>query len=240
MVEVQSGAAAPSVRNGQRQDQGQAQNQLPDLKQSQQQSADVEHAYASSEGDKALSKAKPVPEQVEVTAAAPSIDAVSSPEPVLTARNIGSLRGPTWSITSAGGLQRSLDNGKTWQDVSVTAIPAAVSGLVAEQVAVYGYEKKSRDKKDAKAAKQQASGTPVFRAVSANGLDVWAGGSAGALFHSADAGDHWTRIFPLAGSTVLTADITSIQFSDLRNGTITTATSEVWTTADAGRSWHKQ
>ena len=111
---------------------------------------------------------------------------------------------------------------------------------MAEQVAVYGYEKKSRDKKDAKAAKEKASGTPVFRAVSANGLDVWAGGSAGALFHSADAGDHWTRILPLSGSTLLTTDITSIQFSDLQNGTITTATSEVWTTTDAGRSWHQQ
>src|SRR5439155_27367003 len=136
-----------------------------------------------------LSKPTPATEQVVVTAAAPAIDAASSPEPILTARNIGSLPGPTWSITATGGLQRSLDSGKTWQDVRVTASPAAVSGLVAEQVAVYGHEKKSRDKKDAKAAKEKekASGTPVFRAVSANGLDVWAGGSAGALFHSADA-----------------------------------------------------
>jgi len=239
MVEVQSGAVAPSVRNVQRQDQGQAQNQLADSKQAQQQSADNERADAYSESDKALSKAKPATEQVEVTAAAPSIDAASSPEPVLTARNIASLPGPTWSIAAAGGLQRSLDNGKTWQDVSVTASPAAVSHLMAEQVAVYGYEKKSRDKKDAKAAKQPASGTPVFRAVFANALDVWAGGSAGALFHSADAGDHWTRIFPLAGSTVLTADITAIQFSDPQHGIVTTATSEVWTTTDAGLSWQK-
>ena len=102
-----------------------------------------------------------------------------------------------------------------------------------------GKEKK-KPKKDAKAAKQQASGTPVFRTVFANASDVWAGGSAGALFHSADAGDHWTRILPLSGSTLLTTDITSIRFSDLQNGTITTATSEVWTTTDAGRSWHQQ
>ena len=240
MVEVQSAAGAPSGRNGQRQDLGQLQDQLPDLKQSQQQSADVGHSDAYSDSDKALSKAKPATEQVVVTAAAPAIDAASSPEPILTARNIGSLPGPTWSITATGGLQRSLDSGKTWQDVRVTASPAAVSGLVAEQVAVYGHEKKSRDKKDAKAAKEKAGGTPVFRAVSANGLDVWAGGSAGALFHSADAGDHWTRILPLSGSTLLTTDITSIRFSDLQNGTITTATSEVWTTTDAGRSWHQQ
>jgi hypothetical protein len=241
-LDVQSGAAAPSVSNGQRQDQGQAQNQQPDLKQAQQQPADVEHADAYSEGDKALSKAKPATEQVEVTAAAPAIvDAASSPEPVLTARNIAPPPGLTWSITATGGLQRSLDNGKTWQDVSVTVSPATGARLMTEQVAVYGYEKKSpdKDKKDAKAAKEQASAAPVFRAVAVNGLDVWAGGSAGALFHSVDAGDHWTRIFPLAGSTRLTADITAIQFSDPEHGTVTTATSEVWATADAGASWQK-
>jgi hypothetical protein len=240
-LDAQSGAAAPSVSNGPRQDQGQAQNQQPDLKQAQQQPADVEHADAYSESDKALSKAKPATEQVEVSAVAPAIDAASSPESVLTARNIGSLPGLTWSITATGGLQRSLDNGKTWQDVSVTVSPATAPRLMTEQVAVYGYEKKNhdKDKKDAKAAKEQASSAPVFRAVAANGLDVWAGGSAGALFHSVDAGDHWSRIFPLVGSTRLTADIMAIQFSDPEHGTVSTATSEVWTTADAGASWQK-
>jgi hypothetical protein len=228
------------VSNGQRQDQGQAQNQQPDLKQAQQRPTDVEHADAYSEGDKALSKAKPATEQVEVSAGAPAIDAASSPEPVLIARNIASPPVLSWSITATGGLQRSLDNGKTWQDVSVTVSPATAPRLMTEQVAVYGYEKKNhdKDKKDAKAAKEQASGAPVFRAVAANGLDVWAGGSAGALFHSVDAGDHWTRIFPLVGSSRLTADITAIQFSDPEHGTVT-ATSEVWTTTDAGASWQK-
>lgn len=244
-LEGSLGAGASPLRDGQKQggqkqDEGQAQNRL-DRKPSQSQPGDKEQAYTYSEGDRTLSKAKPVPEKVEVSApaAAPALDAASSAAPLLAARNTATLQGPAWSITATGGLQRSVDNKKTWQDVNVTAGPAAVSRLTTEEVAVYSHEKKSRENKDAQAAKLQAGAAPVFRAVAASGLEVWAGGSAGALFHSADAGDHWTRIFPIAGSTPLTADITAIRFSDPQHGTVTTAISEVWTTADAGASWEK-
>jgi photosystem II stability/assembly factor-like uncharacterized protein len=84
--------------------------------------------------------------------------------------------------------------------------------------------------------------TPIFHAlsVSDNPSEVWAGGSGAALYHTVDAGNRWTRVMPSAAGIVLTGDIIRIQFSDARSGTVTTSTSEVWTTSDDGQTWHKQ
>jgi hypothetical protein len=83
------------------------------------------------------------------------------------------------------------------------------------------------------------AGNVVFRALAANDADVWAGGSAGALYHSPDAGEHWTQIKPVADGKPLTADILTVQFSDAQHGSLTTADHETWTTTDAGETWHK-
>lgn len=80
----------------------------------------------------------------------------------------------------------------------------------------------------------------TFRALSANGPDVWVGGASGLLFHSSDAGSHWTQVKPVSGDGTLTADIAAIEFTDLRRGKITTSTGEAWITEDAGRTWRKQ
>lgn len=80
----------------------------------------------------------------------------------------------------------------------------------------------------------------TFRALSANGPDLWVGGAAGLLYHSPDAGGHWMRVKPAAGSTNLTADIAAIEFTDTRQGKITASNGEVWMTEDAGQSWRKQ
>ncbi|MFZ1005952.1 MAG: carboxypeptidase regulatory-like domain-containing protein [Candidatus Sulfotelmatobacter sp.] len=81
---------------------------------------------------------------------------------------------------------------------------------------------------------------PVFRALAANGSEVWAGGSNSVLYHSLDAGAHWTHVLPSSAGTELTGDITAVDFSDLQHGRITTSTPEVWTTADDGQTWQKQ
>ncbi|MGC2772452.1 MAG: hypothetical protein WA232_12180 [Candidatus Sulfotelmatobacter sp.] len=47
-------------------------------------------------------------------------------------------------------------------------------------------------------------------------------------------------MLPSVGDVNLTGDITSIQFSDPRNGIVTTSTAEVWTTPDDGQTWLKQ
>ena len=80
----------------------------------------------------------------------------------------------------------------------------------------------------------------TFRALSANGPDLWIGGPAGLLYHSSDAGGHWTQIKPVADGASLTTDIATIEFTDRQHGKLTTSTGEIWTTADAGQTWRKQ
>ncbi len=84
------------------------------------------------------------------------------------------------------------------------------------------------------------SSKTVFRALAANDLDIWVGGSAGALFHSSDAGEHWTQVRPVASGAVLEDDIVGVEFTDTLHGTLTSSAEETWITADAGQTWHKQ
>jgi len=79
-----------------------------------------------------------------------------------------------------------------------------------------------------------------FRALSANGPDVWVGGAAGSLYHSTDSGASWVQVKPTAAKATLTADIAAIEFTDVRQGKITTSNGEVWITQDAGQTWQKQ
>jgi hypothetical protein len=154
---------------------------------------------------------------------------------------------PRWTVNSNGGLQRSFDQGKTWQDIDVNANPAprdftsleVVASTSRAKAAAKDTKTKKEDEKNKKAFNERDAAV-TFRAVAANGAEVWAGGSAGALYHSADAGNHWTRIMPSAEGTVLTADIIALEFSDAQHGKVTTADSAIWTTSDAGQSWQKQ
>jgi hypothetical protein len=157
----------------------------------------------------------------------------------LTARNFAQLsipaasRLPHWTITSAGGLARSFDQGNTWQDVDVNATPAAgfASGAMAAKAAPAKEDKK---------ALKLAAVPVIFRAVAALGTEVWAGGSNGALYHSADAGGHWTQVVPSSAGAILSGDIVVLDFSDAQHGKVTTSTSEVWITTDGGQTWQKQ
>jgi hypothetical protein len=140
-----------------------------------------------------------------------------------------------WSINAMGGLQRSLDQGKSWQDVDVTRAMGAGSGVSLKMAMKSSREKAlSKDKSDMKQA------PVVFRAVSANGPDVWAGGSSGHLYHSTDSGGHWVQVVPTWSGVVLTDDIVSLQFADPLQGRIVTSSSEIWTTSDAGQTWQKR
>lgn len=102
-----------------------------------------------------------------------------------------------WSLSPNGNVQRSVDSGRTWQNVPVAGAP--------------------------------------FRTITVVGDDIWAGGNAGALYHSADAGQSWAKI-----NAVSTDDITRIEFSDPRNGLLDTANGRVWSTSDGGRTWHSK
>jgi hypothetical protein len=79
-----------------------------------------------------------------------------------------------------------------------------------------------------------------FRTLSAIGGDVWVGGNAGALYHSADSGQRWTRVVPQVNGEKLMVDITRVSFNDLQNGTVSAANAQVWTTSDGGQSWQRK
>ena len=86
----------------------------------------------------------------------------------------------------------------------------------------------------------QVSRGLTFHAVAAAGQSIWLGGKKGVLFHSADAGQHWTQVQPTAKLNLPTSDIIGIEFEDYQHGKLTTASNESWTTSDAGQSWEKQ
>jgi hypothetical protein len=71
-----------------------------------------------------------------------------------------------------------------------------------------------------------------FLAVAHFGRDVWAGGSAGALFHSADSGAHWERVAINATGAVIT-----IRAGAKGEVVVTTDTRQRWLTLDDGRTW---
>lgn len=81
-----------------------------------------------------------------------------------------------------------------------------------------------------------ANETTVFRALAVVGNEVWAGGSAVTLFHSADGGANWSKQ-TLPGAS---ADVVSLQFSDAQHGSARTADGTTWATADGGQRWTKQ
>ena len=78
-----------------------------------------------------------------------------------------------------------------------------------------------------------------FRAVAANGAEVWAGGSRGALYHSSDGGQHWARVLVGLGQGIVTDTIMGIDVADSRNVRVATDAHETWVTADGGQHWTK-
>jgi hypothetical protein len=88
--------------------------------------------------------------------------------------------------------------------------------------------------------KMQVDHHTGFRALSAQGMDIWVGGPAGILYHSSDVGMHWTRIVPVSESTTLASDIVSMDFRDRVHGKLITGNRESWTTSDGGKTWQKE
>ena len=77
----------------------------------------------------------------------------------------------------------------------------------------------------------------TFHAVAAMGSNVWAGGNGGALFHSSDGGQHWSKVSVAAGSNVETGAIVSIRFVDPQHGTVNSESGARWATTDGGATW---
>lgn len=168
----------------------------------------------------------------------------SSQARVLNMEQLASLspaRPPRWSISAAGGLQRSFDQGNTWQDVNVSSGPIVSDrrDLDISAEAQSAKDTKAARAKGKSAGKKEAS-SPVFRAVAANGSDVWAGGLNASLYHSTDSGIHWTQVVPASAGSMLTGDVVSIEFPDPQHGKLSTSAAETWVTTDSGQTWQKQ
>jgi hypothetical protein len=76
-----------------------------------------------------------------------------------------------------------------------------------------------------------------FKAVAESGMEVWAGGVGGALYHSTDDGNSWMKLMPSAGDHPLFADITSIHATQRGAADLTTSNGEHWITVDGGQHW---
>ncbi len=94
--------------------------------------------------------------------------------------------------------------------------------------------------------------------------DVWAGGQAGTLFHSADGGVTWVQVQPSIKAQQLSSDVTHIDVrgnvpgsvrgnvpgnvrGDDRGGVrgpveivLSTSNGEIWSSADGGKTWEKK
>jgi hypothetical protein len=170
---------------------------------------------------------------------------LATPGPLQTAPALMLRASPRWTVSSSGGLQRSFDGGNTWVDVNPAVNLGSADTHVAMEsapkapAATFGNAKQSMAKQNQK-AEPALNPAPVFRAVAASGLEVWAGGSGSALYHSSDGGNRWTRVAPASATAALTGDIIGIQFSDTQHGQVSTSTAELWSTSDAGETWRRQ
>jgi photosystem II stability/assembly factor-like uncharacterized protein len=80
-----------------------------------------------------------------------------------------------------------------------------------------------------------------------HGENVWAGGLAGTLFHSADGGVTWVQVQPSIKVLQLSSDITHIDVRgavrDVRSPAeivLSTSNSEIWSSEDGGQTWKKK
>jgi hypothetical protein len=186
-----------------------------------------------------------------VDKAKPAVNSLAANAPSAAASESGavvggmprlSVPGPRWEVTAAGALQRSFDQGASWQTVDVNADSASATSAASLEIsAEEPRAKRVKKEKDAKkTARDGDSSALTFRTVAATGSDVWAGGSAGMLYHSVDSGNHWVRVIPISSGSFLTGDILRLEFSDPQHGKVSTSTPETWITANAGQTWQKQ
>jgi Putative zinc-finger len=74
----------------------------------------------------------------------------------------------------------------------------------------------------------------------AGGNDIWVGGKAGELFHSANGGLTWSQVHPSAQEQTLSDDVTRIDIYSSSQIALFTSNNQSWNTADSGKTWEKK
>jgi hypothetical protein len=74
----------------------------------------------------------------------------------------------------------------------------------------------------------------------ASGNDIWAGGKAGDLFHSANGGLTWSQVHPADREETLSDDVTHIDIYSSSQIGLVTSNKQSWNTADGGKTWVKK
>jgi hypothetical protein len=160
---------------------------------------------------------------------------VQAPPPAAASRQLAD------NFAAAPRPQASLARRASPLAASTTTSNALVSSLPTADWTISAAGKVQRSRDGRKSWEElDVDRNVVFRVVFAVGPDVWLGGSKGALYHSTDGGQHWTRVNIATGSTTVADDVIHIEFKDAQHGTVGTAAGDSWTTTDAGQHWQKQ
>lgn len=159
--------------------------------------------------------------------------------------------GVVWVGTGGLGVFHSSDRGETWEARNTGISPLTISSLAVDpndpqtvwaasagrNVYVTHDEGAHWEPRGAGLVDPVSGFTPLIQVLRLDPRDsavVYAGTWSG-LFRTADAGGHWTRIGPIAGSVSVT-DL----FIDPRDpDVIFAAAGELWVTRDGGAGWER-
>ena len=70
--------------------------------------------------------------------------------------------------------------------------------------------------------------------------EIWAGGEAGTVLHSADNGTTWINVQPLYRGQPVSSDVIRIEARDSAHVTFLTVNHETWSSSDGGKTWEKK
>jgi len=163
----------------------------------------------------AIEKAKPAPQGVEANAPQKTKAAVASAPAQSQARNVASAG----KLAMPFAVNQALAQHATWS-IAAGVLQRSLDGGQSWQSAL------RRDH-------------PLL-CYATHGADVWTGGQAGTLFHSADGGLTWAQVQPAIAGEQLSADVTRIDVNGSVEVIISASNNDTWSSTDGGKTWEKK